>query len=77
MEFGDLSEEKPGQLMTVAEQRGMPHAQDVQEALAELLARMAAGESLLTYLNKETSSCGDATLWCAISFWANRRVKDL
>jgi hypothetical protein len=77
MEFGDLSEENPGQLMTAAEQRGMRHAQDVQDALAELLARKAVGESLLAYLNKETSRCGDATLECAINFWANRRVKDL
>jgi hypothetical protein len=77
MQFGDLSEEKPAQLMTVAEQRGMPHAEDVQDALAELLARNAVGESLLAYLNKETSRCGDATLRCAINFWANRRVKDL
>jgi hypothetical protein len=79
MEFGDLSEEKLGQLMTVAEQRGMPHAQDVQDALGELLARKAVGESSLVYLNKEASRYGDATLRSATNFWADhiRRVKDL
>jgi hypothetical protein len=71
MEFGDLSEEKLGQLMTVAEQRGMTHAKDVRDALAELLARKAVGESLPAYLNKETSRCGDARLRSAINFWAN------
>jgi hypothetical protein len=70
-EFGDLSEEKLGQSMTVAEQRGMTHAKDVQKALGELLARKAVGESSLAYLNKETSRCGDATLRSAINFWAN------
>jgi hypothetical protein len=70
-EFGDLSEEKLGQSMTVAEQRGMTHAKDVEDALAEPLARKAVGESLLAYLNKETSRCGDATLPSAINFWAN------
>jgi hypothetical protein len=79
MEFGGLSEEKLGQLMTVAEQRGMTHAKDVQDALAELLARKAVGESLMAFLNKETSRRGDATLRSATNFWANhvRRVKDL
>jgi hypothetical protein len=71
MEFGDLSEQKLEQLMTVAQQRGMTHAKDVQDALAELLARKAVGESLLAYLNKETSRCGNATLRSAINFWAN------
>ena len=70
-EFGDLSEEKLGQSMTVAEQRGMTHVKDVEDALAEPLARKAVGESLLAYLNKETSMCGDATLRSAINFWAN------
>jgi hypothetical protein len=69
MEFGGLSEEKLGQLMTVAEQRGMTHAKDVQDALAELLARKAVGESLMAFLNKETSRCGDATLRSATNFW--------
>ena len=71
MEFGDLSEQTLGQSMTVAEQRGMTHAKDVEDALAEPLARKAVGESLLAYLNKETSRCGDATLRSAINFWAN------
>jgi len=54
--------------MTVAEQRGMTHAKDVQKALGELVARKAVGESSLTYLNKETSRYGDATLRSAINF---------
>ena len=68
MEFGDLSEEKLGQSMTVAEQRGMTHVKDVEDALAEPLARKAVGESSLAYLNKETSRYGDATLRSAINF---------
>jgi hypothetical protein len=49
MELGDVSEEKLEQLMTVAEQRGMTRGKDIQDALAELLARKAVGESLLAY----------------------------
>jgi hypothetical protein len=59
MEFGDLSEEKPEQLMTLAEQRGITQAKDVPGAAAELLARKAVGESSLAYLNKEASRYGD------------------
>ena len=79
MELGDLSEEKLGQLMTVAGQREITHGKDIQDALAEFVARKAVGESLLAYLNKETSRCRDATLRSAIDSWETRirRMKDL
>ena len=57
----------------------MMHDQDIQDALTELIARKAVGESLLAYLNNEASRCGEVALRSAIKFWANhsRRVKDL
>jgi hypothetical protein len=78
MEVDELSEEKLGHLMTVAEQRGMTHGQDIQDALAELLARKAEGERLLAYLNKEIRRCQNTTRRSAIDFWADhiRCVKD-
>ncbi len=78
MELGDVSEEKLEQLMTIAQQRGVTRGK-VQDALAELLAHKAVGESLLAYLNNEARRCGEATFRSAINFWANyiRRVKDL
>ena len=79
MELGDVSEEKLEQLITVAEQRGMARGKDIQDAMAELLARKSVGESLLAYLNNEASRCGEATFRSTINFWANyiRGVKDL
>ena len=65
--------------MTIAEERGMQQGQDIQEALAELLARTTVGEWLLAYLDKKISTCGNSALHSAIGFWANhiRREKDL
>jgi hypothetical protein len=79
MELDDLSEKKLGQLMTMAAERGTRRGQDIQDALAELLARRQVGEKLLAYLDEETTKCSNSMLRSAISFWANhiRRVKDL
>jgi hypothetical protein len=79
VKLDDLSEEKLAQLMTIAEERGMRQGQDIQDALAELLARKTVGEWLLAYLDKKISTCGNSALCSAIGFWANhiRREKDL
>jgi hypothetical protein len=44
-ELDQLSEERLGQLMTVAEQRGMTRGKISKMRLAERLARKAVGES--------------------------------
>ena len=64
--------------MTIAEERGMRQGQDIQDALAELLARKTVNEWLLAYLDKKISTCGNSALRSAISFWANhiRRAKE-
>jgi hypothetical protein len=71
MELRFPSEEKLEQLMTAVEQRGITQGKDIQDTLAELIARKAVGESLLAYLNKEGSTHGDATIRSAINSWAN------
>jgi hypothetical protein len=72
VKLDDLSEEKLAQLMTIAEERGRRQGLDIQDALAELLARKTVGEWLLAYLDKKISKCGNSTLRSAIGFWANR-----
>jgi hypothetical protein len=47
MELHDPSEEKLEQLMSMAVERGMRQGQDIQDALADLLARKTVGEWLL------------------------------
>jgi len=71
VKLDDLSEEKLGQLVTMAEEHGRRQGQDIQDALAELLARKTVGEWLLAYLDKRISKCGNSTLRSAIGFWAN------
>jgi hypothetical protein len=79
VKLDDLSEEKLAQLMTIAEERGMRQGQDIQDALAELLARKTVGEWLLAYLDKKIRRCRNSALCSAIGFWADRirRAKDL
>jgi hypothetical protein len=79
LKLDDLSEEKLAQLMIIAEERGMRQGQDIQDALAELLARKTVGEWLLAYLDKKIRRCRNSTLHSAIGFWADhiRRAKDL
>jgi hypothetical protein len=42
-----LNEEGPEQLMAVAKQRGTTQSKDIQDVLAEVLAREAVAQSLL------------------------------
>jgi hypothetical protein len=46
-----------GQVDAVAAQSGIKYGLAIQDTLADLLARKAVGGSLLTYLDKEASTC--------------------
>ena len=72
MELDDSRKEKVGPVDHVSLQHQMTHDLAIQEAKEASSARQAIGERLLTYLDKEISTCDRKTPRSALTFWRNK-----